>query len=491
MSIHRLSPAHLGGFDTHYECFLRHHQHNPNDAYVPDTSCLWYQQPKARALLKQIAKGPNSGFLFLVGDKAHLRVRALYEGIKQLTTKTRIVSNPTQLFGVVGQISGALYQEGICLLDATSLSTDDCALLIQAQHSPLAIRFVEGNRLIQEVNETARALVVLHGDETVFDALSMHLPLVRYEWADTAQDSHENARVWLMAQADVDAIGADCLLWLLYRRAGSQRHFALDYDFLGQILAHLDGRDCQSILRAHRAYQRQHGTLRQLFFDDIASGKTHLYTKGEKVGQVNALSVIEDALPFGIPTRLVASLAGAGDEMQDLESESELAGPIHTKGMLQTLAVARALMGKVPLNVQVNLWFEQSYSTQDGDSASLASLLCILSVLSGFGICQHLAVTGALDVEGNVLAVGAVTEKVEGFYAFAKTQNAKCGVVIPRACVDELILCADVVKAVSEDRFEIYAIDTYEDALTLLFGKNWGEILDAISTHMQEYKDDD
>jgi lon-related putative ATP-dependent protease len=202
-------------------------------------------------------------------------------------------------------------------------------------------------------------------------------------------------------------------------------------------------------------------------------------TAGEIVGQINGLSVIQLAdAAFGVPTRITATTRLGEGELVDIEREVDLAGPIHSKGVF----ILSSYMGAryapdFPLSLSASLTFEQSYSEIEGDSASLAELCALLSSLAGLPIRQSLAVTGSVNQHGQVQAIGGVNEKLEGFFNICSERglSGEQGVLVPASNLKHLMLRHNVVDAVREKKFSVYAIDHADQAIELLTGVAAGE----------------
>jgi lon-related putative ATP-dependent protease len=211
----------------------------------------------------------------------------------------------------------------------------------------------------------------------------------------------------------------------------------------------------------------------------IAEGTIKIDTTGERVGQVNGLSVIGlGDYEFGKPSRVTARVALGRGAVQSIEREIELSGPIHSKGfMILSGYLAGTYAQEWPLALAATLTFEQAYEEVEGDSASSTELYALLSALSGLPLRQSIAVTGSVNQHGEVQAVGGVTTKVEGFFAVCKAQGltGEQGVVIPRANVPHLMLTDEVVDAVREERFHVWAVDVVGEGLELLTGRPAGE----------------
>ena len=202
-------------------------------------------------------------------------------------------------------------------------------------------------------------------------------------------------------------------------------------------------------------------------------------TEGSVVGQVNGLSVIDlGDYSFGKPTRITASLGVGRAGVVDIEREVELAGPIYSKGVmiLEGFLHQRYAQDK-PLTLSSRLVFEQSYSEVEGDSASSAELYALLSRLSDLPIRQDIAVTGSINQKGEIQAIGGVNEKIEGFFDVCRIRGltGNQGVIIPSSNVENLMLREDVVEAIKDGKFHVYAVDTVDEGIEILTGVPAGE----------------
>lgn len=213
--------------------------------------------------------------------------------------------------------------------------------------------------------------------------------------------------------------------------------------------------------------------------DEIKEGTLMVDLDGAVVGQVNGLSVHQlGDYAFGRPTRITARTYVGTKGVIDVQREAELAGNIHSKGVL-TLAgyLAGKFAGMHPFAMSASLTFEQTYSEIEGDSAAVAELAAILSSLADLPIHQSLAVTGSVNQLGEVQPIGGVNEKIEGFFesCSARGLTGKQGVIIPARNMKHLALRREVVEAVESGRFAVYAISTLNEALELLTGMPAGE----------------
>jgi len=202
-------------------------------------------------------------------------------------------------------------------------------------------------------------------------------------------------------------------------------------------------------------------------------------TEGEKVGQINGLSVMSGGdIEFGRPSRVTASVGVGRSGIMDIEREAALGGPTHTKGVL---ILSGYLNNKYaqdkPLSLSARLVFEQSYEGVDGDSASSTELYSILSALSGLPINQALAVTGSVNQKGDVQAIGGVNEKIEGYFEVCKAKGltGKQGVMIPASNAQNLMLKEEILEAAKNGKFSIYTVSTIDEGIEVLTGVKAGE----------------
>jgi lon-related putative ATP-dependent protease len=211
----------------------------------------------------------------------------------------------------------------------------------------------------------------------------------------------------------------------------------------------------------------------------IDEGTIIIDSDGAVVGQVNGLSVYDIGVhAFGKPTRITAKTALGRAGIINIERESDLSGPTHNKGVLILGGYLRAMYAQhKPLVLSASIAFEQSYSGVDGDSASSSEVYAILSSLSDLPVRQDIAVTGSINQHGQIQPIGGVNLKIEGFFDVCKARGltGKQGVLIPSRNVKDLMLRHDVVEAVQNKQFHIYAIDTVEEGIEILFGKPAGK----------------
>jgi lon-related putative ATP-dependent protease len=233
------------------------------------------------------------------------------------------------------------------------------------------------------------------------------------------------------------------------------------------------------VQRAIDAQINRADRLRERVQEQIRRGTILIDTVGEKVGQVNGLSVIGlGNFAFAQPSRITARIRMGKGEVVDIEREVELGGPIHSKGVLILSGFLGArYAAEHPLSLSASLVFEQSYAGVEGDSASVAELCALLSALAEVPIKQSLAITGSVNQHGEAQPIGGVNEKIEGFFDVYKARGltGEQGVIIPVSNVQHLMLRRDVVEAVEAGQFQVYPVQTIDQAVELLTGVPAGE----------------
>lgn len=203
--------------------------------------------------------------------------------------------------------------------------------------------------------------------------------------------------------------------------------------------------------------------------------------KGAKIGQINGISVLNlGDIMFGHPNKITVNVSSGKEGLIDIEREAKLGGRLHTKGVLILSGFLGEKYGqKKAISLFASLVFEQSYSEIEGDSASSAELYAILSALSQLPIKQCIAVSGSVNQKGEIQPVGAINEKIEGFFEACRQRgfNDEQGVMIPKGNMDHLMLKHEVVKAVEEGKFHVWAISTIDEGIELLTGRPAGKRL--------------
>ena len=224
---------------------------------------------------------------------------------------------------------------------------------------------------------------------------------------------------------------------------------------------------------------RRAGRIRDRLQEEILRNTILIDTGGERIGQINGLAVAQlGESSFAHPSRITATVALGSGEVVDIEREVELGGPIHSKGVLILSGfLASHYVIDSPLSLSASLVFEQTYGGIEGDSASAAELCVLLSALAETPVKQGLAITGSVNQHGRIQAIGAVNEKIEGFFDICSQRglSGSQGVLIPASNTGHLMLRHDVIEAAAAGRFHIYPVETINQCLTLLTGQDAGE----------------
>lgn len=214
--------------------------------------------------------------------------------------------------------------------------------------------------------------------------------------------------------------------------------------------------------------------IKQAMLEQIDKGTILMDVEGERVGQINGLVVYNFSRnSFGKPSRITTQVRMGKGEFLDIEREIELSGPIHTKGVLILQALlANRFAKESPLSLSASIVFEQSYGGVDGDSASSTEYYCMLSAIANLPIKQSIAVTGSINQFGEIQPIGGVNEKIEGFFDVCNHRGltGTQGVIIPRTNVKDLMLREDILAAVDDGKFHVYAVDTVDDGIEILTG---------------------
>jgi lon-related putative ATP-dependent protease len=250
----------------------------------------------------------------------------------------------------------------------------------------------------------------------------------------------------------------------------------------------------EHIRRALDARADREGFIELRMRDDVREGRVRIETQGSVVGQANGLTVLDlGSYQFGMPARITCRVGAGKGEIIDIERETDLGGPIHTKGTLILRGILLDRFGsETALKLSATVCIEQSYSDIDGDSASLAEACALFSALAEAPIRQDLAITGSIDQRGQAQAVGGVNEKIEGFFRVARLRpnDGPHTVVIPAANAKDLMLDEDVIEGCKAGKFSVITVETLEDALEVMTGRKWDKGKDnlkaAVIARLQE-----
>ncbi|MBN1850398.1 MAG: AAA family ATPase [Deltaproteobacteria bacterium] len=273
------------------------------------------------------------------------------------------------------------------------------------------------------------------------------------------------------------------------RMAGRQEKISISFPIIKDLLREADywaGRDRKNIITDKHIDQaidsriNRSNMVEEHIQEMINRGTLMIDVEGEAVGQVNGLAVysLGDHM-FGKPSRITASTSMGRAGIINIEREADLSGNTHNKGVLILSGYLRKKYAQdKPLTMSASIAFEQSYGGVDGDSASSTEIYALLSSLSGVPIKQYIAVTGSVNQNGEVQAIGGVNQKIEGFYdcCIKIGLTGKQGVMIPESNIKDLMLRKDVVEAVKKGQFHIYSIKNVDQGIEILTGKRAGEL---------------
>lgn len=298
------------------------------------------------------------------------------------------------------------------------------------------------------------------------------------EWLDYIKFIATTYQLPQIAQSAYNKIYQEAI-----RYTGDQYYLPLAIDWIYSLLVnatyfiqHDETIDEAAIDKAIEQKLWREGYLKERFLEEFFNNQIMINTKDQVIGQINGLSVVEYPgypMAIGEPSRLSCLVHFGDGELIDIEHKTELAGNIHSKGMM---IMQSFIMSEFAINHQLpfstSLVFEQSYSEIDGDSASLAGLCAIISALSEQPIDQQIAVTGSVDQFGNVQSIGGINEKIEGFFTVCKHHGltGQQGVIIPASNQRHLCLNDEISKAINEKTFSIWTVEHIADALYLLTG---------------------
>jgi predicted ATP-dependent protease len=234
----------------------------------------------------------------------------------------------------------------------------------------------------------------------------------------------------------------------------------------------------QDVADAFMARRERHDYPEQQMLESIAAGELLIRVQGAVVGQINGMAQVDlGDYRFGLPVRITAR-AYAGDEgVLNIDREVEMTCPSHDKGVFILQGwLSAAFAHLAPLSLSASLVFEQEYHGVEGDSASCAELFALLSALSGIALPQGLAVTGAMNQHGEVMPVGGINEKIEGWFRTCRKLglDGTQGAIVPARNLSHLVLDREVLDAVERGDFRIHVMDHVLEGIALLTGMEAG-----------------
>ncbi|MBS1537564.1 MAG: AAA family ATPase [Bacteroidetes bacterium] len=239
----------------------------------------------------------------------------------------------------------------------------------------------------------------------------------------------------------------------------------------------ISSNEVQDALNARR---RRNEMLDEKIKEQIVQETLMIDTSGERIGQINGLTVYSTGLiSFGKPARITTTVGVGEESIVNIEREVELSGSTHDKGVMILTGFMREKFAQTrPLTLSCSIAFEQSYGGIDGDSATAAEIISILSSLSKIPVKQSLAITGSVNQKGDIQPIGGVNEKIKGFFEICSIRGltGEQGVVIPKQNVQDLMLSDDIIEQVKAGKFHIYPVSSIEEATFRMLGVYAGEL---------------
>ena len=397
---------------------------------------------------------------------------------------------------------------GYLILDAEEVTSDEELWKTLKRYIEMTERALSSRNVLGEMISSVRpdpipmlTKIILLGNEDIFDSLSekdSKFPRFfritpEFDYAVDADDKNINGTVGYLMSAGKDFLPAsdDAYAEILRHSsliAEDRSKLTSELSLLGDLLeeaniiaaesshAMIEAADVQEALHRREWY----GSLtEERINSEIKTGAMVIALNGTKTGIVNGLAVIDRGnASFGTPAVISVAVAPGTEGIVNIEHEAGLSGGIHDKGLLILEGYLRHRYARTfPLSLYAGICFEQSYAEVDGDSASLAELYALLSAIGNIPIRQDLAVTGSVSQMGDLLPVGGINEKIEGFYNACLTAGltGTQGVIIPEVNISSLILPRTIETAVAEHKFHIYAIKDLDDGMAILSGMSIGE----------------
>jgi predicted ATP-dependent protease len=407
----------------------------------------------------------NGGYLILQARDVLTNPFA-YEGLKRALRGREIRIEP------LGEVAG--------LLPTATLRPESIPLDVKV----ILIGTPELYYLLYTLDEEFEKFFKIRAD---FDVAMDRTPETQREYAQALAAICQRCQL-----CPFDASGVAAVLEYSARLAGCQDKLSTRFNKIVEIVfeaaawaqAAKEARVART--HVHRAIEEKglrSNLLEEKVRELIAKGQLLVDTDGSVVGQINGLSVLQlGDYAFGQPSRITARAHVGGRGVVNIERETLMSGRIHSKGVFVLASfLANRFAQQHPLSLSASLTFEQLYTDVDGDSASATELYALLSELARLPVRQGVAVTGSVNQMGEIQPVGGVNEKIEGFYDVCKIKGltGRQGVIIPQQNVRDLMLRDEVVTAVQEDQFHIWAIRTVDEGIEILTGAPAGAPDDA------------
>jgi lon-related putative ATP-dependent protease len=371
---------------------------------------------------------------------------------------------------------------------------------LEIQTDPFSFLFISA---MKPEKIPVRLKVIILGDPEIYDILHWYdedfrkIFKVKADFDSTMPNTDENLNklVGFVARVCKDEgllpfspSGVEAASRLAVRWAGRKKKITTQFERIADLIREADfvarsaGADKVTAAHVDQANADRIGRLNMIeekIQELIEDGIIMIDTDGARVGQINGLSVY--SLPefsFGKPSRITAKTSMGKSGIINIEREAELSGTSYNKGVLILTGFLRDRFAQDrPLNLTASITFEQSYSGVDGDSASSTELYALMSALAEKPIDQGIAVTGSVNQHGEIQPIGGVNHKIEGFFKVCKAKGltGRQGVIVPRRNLNDLVLDAEVVEAIKEGRFHVWAVDHVDQGIEILTGIPAGE----------------
>ncbi len=340
--------------------------------------------------------------------------------------------------------------------------------------------------------------VVVIGDRTVYDMLyrydrdfaKVFKVLADFDLVIPAVEEHAKSLVSVFSKviADeeltpMDRTGMVTLLEEAVRMARGRKKFSSRFSDLSDLLrvasgladqAGADAVGREHVKAARESARRRHSLSEDRTHELVEDGIIKIQTEGLAVGRLNGLAVYDVGHHrFGRPSRISARIGIGREGVINVERQARLSGPTHDKGIQILTGFLRGTFARTgPLSMACSVTFEQSYGGVDGDSASSTEIYAILSALADVPLRQDVAVTGSVDQYGAIQSIGGVNEKIKGFFRVCDSRGltGTQGVMIPASDVNDLHLADEVIEAVRDGRFAVWAVETIEEGIEHLTG---------------------
>jgi len=340
--------------------------------------------------------------------------------------------------------------------------------------------------------------VIIIGDEEIYQTLSTIDPdfsklfKIKVEFEDSSDNTEENMNKiakfihGFCEQEELPPLDAGAVAKIMEyssRLADNQDKLSTRFNDLSQVIAEASTwatMNKSKIVTAeyvNMALSERVDRVKKydsMYTEMIKNNTLLIDTTGSKVGQINGLTVMNIGdYSFGKPVKITANTYTGKTGVINIEREVDLSGSSHSKGVyILSGYLGEKFAQDIPLSLTASICFEQLYNGVDGDSASSTELYAILSSLSGIPISQNIAVTGSVNQKGEIQPIGGVNEKIEGFYQICKMRglDGTHSVMIPIQNIKNLNLNDEVVDAVKNGKFHIYAVGSIDEGIEILTG---------------------